>query len=123
MAPVKAQPSAAFLNRELNGEVLLDELDELQQGRVPQRALNDCARELAAVKGSATQAAALIRALATNRFSRFPPLVSLLKRWATKLKTNSDVPLLAAHFDRLAVVAAVLSSLTLATRRLSGAGR
>ncbi len=111
MAPPRSQPSSAFASRELNGEVLLDELNELRQGQVPQRPLDECARALQKLNGPTSQCAATVRHLASSRFAGYPALVSLLRRWATRLKTEADGPLLAAHFERLAISAAVINSL------------
>ena len=98
------------MGRELNGEVLLDELDELRGANVPQRQLDECARALSSLRGSASEAAAAVRQLAGDRFSDSPALASLLRRWATRLKHDPDGPLLAAHFERLALVGGVMTA-------------
>ena len=73
--PPKAQPAPPFANRELNGEVLLEELSELRTAQVHQKQLNDCVvglRELTGVRAS--EAGARIKQLAEMPFSvRFSP--------------------------------------------------
>jgi hypothetical protein len=106
------------LSRELNGEVLLDELDELRGGQVSQRQLDECANALRSLKeGSAPRVAASIRELAAHQYADAPSLGSLLRRWATRLKHDVDAPLLVAHFERLAMVSAVVSALQRAAPR------
>jgi len=106
------------LSRELNGEVLLDELDELRRGQVPQRQLDDCARALTALGGPVASSAALVRQLAGARYAEHVALASLLRRWATRLKVVADGPLLAAHFERLALASALISGLHRAADQL-----
>ena len=89
-----------------------------------QKALNDCLQGLRALSGSrVTEAAAQIKALASARFSAQPALAGLLVRWAGKLKTEVDVPLLVGHFERLAYGAAAVSALRRAAERLPKGGR
>ncbi len=120
MGPQRLQPSSPFLSRELNGEVLLDELDELRRGQVPQQQLDDCARALRCLEGPVSSCAALVRQLAKDRYAEHLALASLLKRWATRLKTDADAPLLAAHFERLALSSALISALHRASDQLRG---
>ena len=47
-------------------------------------------------------------------------LSSLLVRWAAKLKAEADVPLLIAHFERLAVTSAIVSGVRRASESLKG---
>jgi hypothetical protein len=122
--PPKPAPSPPFANRELNGEVLLEELSELRNAQVHQRQLNDCVtglRELTGVR--ATEAKERIKQLATARFAQQPAMANLLVRWAGRLKSDVDVPLLLAHFERIALVSASLSALRRASERLPRGGR
>lgn len=122
--PPKAQPAPPFANRELNGEVLLEELSELRTAQVHQKQLNDCVvglRELTGVRAS--EAGARIKQLATARFAQQPAMAALLVRWASRLKSDVDVPLLLGHFERLAMVAAVMGALRRASDRLPKGGR
>jgi hypothetical protein len=122
--PPKAQPAPPFANRELNGEVLLEELSDLRAAQVQQKQLNDCViglRELSGVRAS--EAALRIKQLATARFAQQPAMAGLLVRWAQRLKTDVDVPLLVGHFERLAMVAAVMGALRRACERLPKGGR
>lgn len=122
--PPKAQPAPPFANRELNGEVLLEELYELRAAQVQQRQLVDCVtglRELSGVR--ATEAAQRIKHLAQSRFAQQPAMAGLLVRWAHRLKTDVDVPLLLGHFERLAMVNGTVSALRRACERLPKGGR
>ena len=116
--------SAPFQNRELNGELLLEELSDLRQAQVQQKHLNDCVANLRGLAGSrVSEASQQLKALASGRFAGQPALASLLVRWAAKLKTEFDVSLLAAHLERLALTAAVVAALRRATERLPRGGR
>ncbi len=124
MAPPRPQPSAPFVSRELNGEQLLEELADLRNSQVAQKHLNDCAlavREFSGVRVS--EASTRLKALATSRFASQPALASLLVRWAGRLKSEVDVPLLVAHLERLALTAAVVGGLRRGAERLPRAGR
>lgn len=122
--PPKAQPAPPFANRELNGEVLLEELSELRNAQIPQRQLNDCVAGLRDLMGvRASEATTRIKQLATARFAQQPAMASLLVRWAGRLKTDVDVPLLLGHFERLAMVSAAMSALRRASERLPKGGR
>lgn len=122
--PPKAQPAPPFANRELNGEVLLEELSELRNAQVPQRQLVDCVTNLRELSGvRASEATARIKQLATARFAQQPAMAALLVRWASRLKTDVDVPLLLGHFERLAMVNATLSAVRRACERLPKGGR
>ncbi len=124
MAPPRPQPSAPFVSRELNGEQLLEELADLRNSQIPQKHLNDCAlavRELSGVRVS--EASTRLKALATSRFASQPALASLLVRWAGRLKSEVDVPLLVGHLERLALTAAIVGGLRRGAERLPKAGR
>ncbi|MBK7863040.1 MAG: hypothetical protein IPJ65_31415 [Archangiaceae bacterium] len=122
--PQRAAPSAPFANRELNGDVLLEELSDLRSGQVLHRHLVECVKELRELGGArAVEAAAQLKALATGRFAAVPPLALLLTRWAGRLKADVDVPLLVGHFERLAMVGATLTVLRRSAERLPKGGR
>lgn len=111
-AAPRAAPSGALASRELNGEVLLEELGELRQAQVPQRDLNDmalAARELGGMR--VPEAQARLKALASGRFVTQPPLAGLLVRWGQKLRTEADVGALASHLERLALTSSIVSVL------------
>lgn len=111
--------SAPFQNRELNGELLLEELADLRQGQVQQKHLNDCVANLRGMSGSrVTEAAQQLKALAAGRFGAQPALASLLVRWSSKLKTELDVSLLMGHLDRLTLTAALVGALRRGSERL-----
>jgi hypothetical protein len=110
MAAARAQPSAPFASRELNGEVLLEALGDLRQSQVQQRHLDDCAlalRDFSGLRGA--EAVTRLKHLASNRFAGQPALASLLVRWAAKLKSDADVPLLIGHFERLALTSSLVA--------------
>ena len=122
--PPKVSPSPPFANRELNGEVLLEEISELRNAQVPQRQLNDCVTALRELMGTrASEATAHIKVLANARFAQHPAMASLLVRWAGRLKTDVDVPLLFGHFERIARVSAAMSALRRTSERLPKGGR
>lgn len=123
MAHSKAQPSSPFVSREFNGEVLLDELDELRVGQVPQRQLDDCASALHDLRGPVTKSQVLLRALASEQFMAYPVLAALLRRWASRLKHEADGPLLAAHFKKIALCSALLWAMHRAAPLLPGRAR
>ena len=111
--------SAPFQHRELNGELLLEELAELRQGQVQQKHLNDCIANLKGMSGTrVSEASQQLKALAGSRFAQQPALASLLVRWAAKLKTEFDVSLLLGHLERLALTAALVGALRRASERL-----
>ena len=111
--------SAPFQNRELNGELLLEELSELRQAQVQQKHLNDCVANLRGMSGSrVSEAAQQLKALASNRFGGQPALASLLVRWAARLKTEFDVSLLVGHLERLALTGALVGALRRGADRL-----
>lgn len=119
MATTRTQASAPLASREFNGEVLLDCLDELRAAQVQQRHLNDCAAALGGLAGHPVEDAAnRLRSIAASRFGTLPALASLLVRWSKKLKSNADVPLLIAHFERLALASAALGAMRRAQERL-----
>ncbi len=122
MAPAKSQPSTPFASRELNGEVLLEELADLRNAQVHQKHLSDLVVGLRDLEGvRVSEASQRLKSLAANRFSGTPALASLLVRWAAKLKVEADVPLLIAHFERLAVTSAIVSAVRRASESLKGA--
>ena len=122
--PPKPAPSPPFANRELNGEVLLEELSDLRNAQVHQRQLNDCVAGLRELQGvRASEAKDRLKQLATSRFAGAPAMASLLVRWAGRLKGDVDVPLLLGHFERIAMVSAALSALRRASDRLPKGGR
>ena len=106
------QVSAPFASRELNGQLLLEELEQLRDAQIRQNALNDCALAVREVDGLRVyDAAGRIRQLASARFQGQPALASLLVRWAARLKTEADVPQLTSHLRRLALTSALLGAL------------
>jgi hypothetical protein len=120
----RSQPAAPFVSREVNGEVLLEELSDLRSAQVLQRQLNDCVQGLRELTGTrAGEAQAHLKQLAAARFAQAPALGSLLLRWAGRLKSDVDVPLLIAHFERLALVSATMGALRRAAERLPRGGR
>jgi|APLak6261666879_1056058.scaffolds.fasta_scaffold01162_3 hypothetical protein len=122
MAPVKSQPSTPFASRELNGEVLLEELTDLRGAQIHQKHLNDLVVGLRDLQGvRVSEASQRLKHLAANRFSGTPALASLLVRWSAKLKAEADVPLLIAHFERLAVTSAIIGAVRRASDSLKGA--
>jgi len=116
--------SAPFQNRELNGELLLEELSDLRHAQIQQKHLNDCVANLRSLAGSrVSEASQQLKALASGRFAGQPALASLLVRWAAKLKTEFDVSLLVGHLERLALTAAVVGALRRGSERLPKGGR
>lgn len=115
--------SAPFLSRELNGELLLEELADLRVAQVQQKHLNDCVANLRGLSGArVSEASQQLKALASGRFSGQPALASLLVSWAAKLKSELDVPLLVGHLERLALTAAVVGALQRGGERLPRGG-
>jgi hypothetical protein len=124
MATSRTQPSAPFASRELNGEVLLEELAELRSAQVQQRHLEDCVLHLRGLAGvRVSEATARLKQLASNRFAGQPALASLLVRWAWRLKGEVDVPLLVGHLERLALTSALITALRRGAERLPRGGR
>ncbi len=116
--------SAPFQNRELNGELLLEELSDLRLAQIQQKHLNDCVANLRGLAGMrVSEASQQLKALAAGRFAGQPALASLLVRWAAKLKTEFDVSLLVGHLERLALTGAVVAALRRASERLPKGGR
>lgn len=117
--PPAQTASTPFASRELNGEVLIEELNDLRNAQVPIKLLSELVVGLRDLQGvRVSEAAQRLTHLAANRFSATPALSSLLVRWSKKLKVEPDVPLLVAHFERLAVTAAVVASVRRATESL-----
>ena len=124
MAATRPQPSAPFASRELNGDVLLEELTDLRTAQVQQRHLNDAVIGLQDLAGArVSEASARLKSLASNRFAGQPALASLLVRWAAKLKSELDVPMLVSHFERLALTSALVTALRRGAERLPKGGR
>jgi hypothetical protein len=124
MAPGANTPSPPFASRELNGQVLLEELGELMQAQIAQRHLDDCVAGLRDLDGiRVSEASARLKHLAANRFSSQPALGRLLVEWAGKVKVEADIPLLKNHFFRLAMASAVLSALRRGAERLPRSNR
>ena len=121
MTPSSRQKLCAPLaSRELDGEVLLSELEQLKVGRVRQSRLNDCALELRAVAAlGVAEAVAQTRQLASERFGDCPALAALMVRWAARLRTDVDVPALASHLERLALASALIGAIRRGQARLS----
>ncbi len=116
--------SAPFLNRELNGQLLLEELADLRAAQVQQKHLNDCVANLRTLGGRrVSEAAQQLKALASGRFAGQPALASLLVRWSARLKTEFDVSLLVGHLERLALTAAVVAALRRGSDRLPKGSR
>lgn len=106
------QLSAPFAHRELNGEILLEELTALRDAQVSQPDLEESAAALKALTGlRAGEAMSRLKQLAAGRFQPQPALASLLVRWAAKLRTDADVTALAQHFRRLAIVGALVGAI------------
>lgn len=124
MAAARPQPSAPFANRELNGELLLDELSDLRNAQVAQKHLEDLARALHELEGTRVAEAVIrLKQLAANRFAGQPAVASLLVRWSAKLKSELDVGLLVGHLERLALVSALLGAFRRGAERLPKGGR
>lgn len=124
MATSRSQPSAPFVSRELNGEVLLSEIDELRAAQVQQQHLVDCVLSLRDLPGAQVgDAVARIEHLAASRFLGQPALASLLVRWAQRLSTEADLPLLLIHLEQLALTAALIGALRRAADTLPREGQ
>ena len=124
MAATRPQPSAPFASREFNGDVLLEELTDLRTAQIQQRHLNDAVIGLRDLGGArVSEAAARLKSLASNRFAGQPALASLLVRWAGRLKSELDVPMLVSHFERLALTSALVTAMRRAAERLPKGGR
>ena len=119
-APV---PSASFAHRELNGQLLLEELRALREAQVRQRHLEDCAQALRGLEGMRVgEASRRIREIASGRFTGQPALASLMVRWAAKMRVEEDVAALGQHFRRLALTAALVGALRRGGASGGGAG-
>lgn len=117
------QVSAPFANREFNGELLLEELEQLRDAQIRQNALNDCAVAVQELDGlRVNEAAVRIRQLAGGRFQGQPALASLLVRWAARLKGEVDVPQLTSHLRRLALTSALIGAMRRGGERLAPKG-
>lgn len=124
MATSRNQPSAPFASRELNGELLLSEIDELRSAQVQQQHLVDCVLSLRDLSGAQVgDAVDRLEHLAASRFGGQPALASLLVRWAQRLRTEADLPLLLLHFEQLALTAALIGALRRAADALPRGGQ
>lgn len=116
-APPKAL-SPPFASRELNGEVLLEELADLRDSRVGPQHLVDCALVVRGIRNvRVSEAMVRLKQLAGGRFQAQPALAALLMRWASKLKTEADVTALTGHIERMALAASLLSAIRRAQDR------
>lgn len=110
--PASKGPSAPFASRELNGEVLLEELQDLRDARVGPQTLTDCALAVRPLKTlRVSEASVRIKQLAGSRFQAQPALAALLVRYAAKLKSDDDVGALCGHLERLALTAQLLGAI------------
>lgn len=124
MAASKPQPSTPFASREFNGEVLLDELDDLRNAALAQKHLTDLVlglREVSALR--LPDAVTRLKHLASNRFAGQQALSSLLLRWAGRVKSEADVQALVGHLERLALTSAIITALRRGAERLPHGGR
>lgn len=120
MAPALSPP---FASRELNGEVLLDELQRLRLAAVPQRHLNDCATAVSRLRATpVSEVPRQFQALAHQRFGATPEIAGLLVRWAQKVRSEADLAALCSHFERLALASALLNAVYRAAGRLRKGG-
>jgi hypothetical protein len=118
--------SAPFADRELNGELLLKELEQLRESQVQQKHLNDCALVVKPLRGlRVSESISRIRELAGGRFQGQPALASLLVRWGANLRTEEDIAALISHVERLALTAALLGAVRRGAARIGreGGGR
>lgn len=122
MASGTASPTAPFAARELNGEVLLQELEQLRDAQVGARHLVDLGVAVRALKGlRVSEATARLRQLAQSRFQGQPALATLLAKWANRLKSEADVELLRGHFERLSLSSVLVGAMwRVADRRKRG---
>lgn len=122
MASGTASPTAPFAARELNGEVLLQELEQLRDAQVGARHLVDLGVAVRALKGlRVSEANARLRQLAQSRFQGQPALATLLAKWANRLKSEADVELLRGHFERLSLSSVLVGAMwRVADRRKRG---
>lgn len=119
--PAPGQPSASFSHRELNGELLLEELQALRDAQVRQPDLEDCARALRTLPGmGVVEASRRVREVANGRFAAQPALAGLLARWAARMRVEADVAVLALHFRKLAMTGAVVGALRRGGERMVG---
>ncbi len=123
MPAAGSKPSAPFMNRELNGEQLLEELAELRQSQVQVRALFEAVSALKELEGLPVGEAALyLKQLAQERFAAHGVVQALLLKWAGRLKAQADLPLLVDHLERLVLTAAMVGALRRATERMGKVG-
>jgi hypothetical protein len=121
--PTKGPVSAALQSRELNGDLLLEELNELRMGAVQQAALIDLSNGAREMSGMRVSEAQLWLKSFGQRFAAQPALGNFLNRWGQKLKSEYDVPLLVSHLERLALAAVMLSAVRRSSERLPKGGR
>ncbi len=116
------RPSAAFLHREVDGEDLLSELNELREGQVAQRQLVEIVARLKPLRSlSFVEGSTEIRRLLDDHSNDAPRLAALVRRWAQRLRVDDDVPMLVAHFERLMLSSAILPVIRSGAARLYGA--
>jgi hypothetical protein len=114
-----AGASTPFRHRELNGELLLDELASLRAAAVTQAELNALAA--GCQNWAKLDVAAAAKVLMQQRATASVALSQFLETWAKKLKHPPDVALLAQHFQRLAMTSACISALRRAAATSRGA--
>ncbi len=111
-----------FAHREFNGEILLEELQQLRDAQVRQKQLDDCANVVRSLPGMRVDTAQQrLRQIADGRFQSQPALANLLVRHGSKLRTDSDVAALALHFRRLALTSALIGAIRRGSDRIVGA--
>jgi hypothetical protein len=119
MGRAGSQTSPPFVDRELNGTLLLEELAGLKAAAVPQGRLTACERALRGLGGlHPAEAAEQLKRIALTDFAEAPALAQLLVRWASRIRMEGDAAALEEHFHRLAVTAALLGALWQAASRL-----
>ena len=101
-----------FAHREFNGEILIEELEQLRDAQVRQKQLDDCANVLRSLSGMRVSAAQRrVQQIADGRFQSQPALANLLVRLSSKLRNESDVAALVLHFRRLALASALIGAI------------
>jgi hypothetical protein len=123
MAP-SAPLSAPFLQREFNGELLLEELRDLRGAGVGLKHLIDCSRAMKELRGlPLADAIVRVKQIASARFGAQPELAGLMVRWAAKLRSERDVTELILHFQRLAATSALIGAMGRGASRLPTGAR
>lgn len=112
--------SAPFASRELNGDVLLDELADLRLAKVQQKQLNECVAALRPLaKEPVSVAVRRLKHVSSAAQAEHPTLGRLLAQWGNRLKHDGDVAALVGHFERLATVSAVVGALRRSAERIA----